>query len=291
MRRAPSSGGRCGIDVFAVVRQERVVGVHAVDILAHPGIHIGEDVLLARDADRLSIFARKHERRPVEDKHIKDAALSLQQIGRARHVGGVDLRIILADGRVGIGAVADLDDSAERYKLVVRIFPAPLRFRRSRRLRGRRRFACRLCRVGACLRRRRRRRRNGDLVSGGGIAVHRYGGVAVQRFEPLRGHDPAVTPRERVRKPEADIGKIAPVRHGRKRKLRKRLQRAFFLFRYRRAQRQDPRNDRENAQRKEKGQSPPMGAAFLFFRMGAAAHRFVFIVHGIPLRTGSIGTD
>ena len=306
MRRAPSSGGRCGIDVFAVVRQERVVGVHAVDILAHLGIHIGEDVLLARDADRLSIFARKHERRPVEDEYVKDAAFPLQQIGRARHVGGVDLRIILAEGRVGIGAVADLDDSAERYKLVVRIFPAPLRFRRSRRLRGRRRFACRLCRVGARLRRgrrfacrlcrvgarlRRRRRRNGDLVSGGGIAVHRYGGVAVQRFEPLRGHDPAVTPRERVRKPEADIGKIAPVRHGGKRKLRKRLQRALFLCRYRRAQRQDPRDNRENAQRKEKGQSPPMGAAFLFFRMGAAAHRFVFVVHRIPLRTGSIGTD
>ena len=274
------------------MRQERVVGVHAVDILAHLGIHIGEDVLLACDADRLAVLTREHERRPVEDKHIKDAALSLQQIGRARHVGGVDLRIILAEGRVGIGAVADLDDSAERYKLVVRIFPAPLRFRRSRRLRGRRRFACRLCRVGARLRR--RRRRNGDLVSGGGIAVHRYGGVAVQRFEPLRGHDPAVTPRERVRKPEADIGKIAPVRHGGKRKLRKRLQRAFFLFRYRRAQRQDPRDNRENAQRKEKGQSPPMGAAFLFFRMGApgaAAHRFVFVVHRIPLRTGSIGTD
>ena len=228
----------------------------------------------------------------MEDEYVKDAAFPLQQIGRARHIGGVGVRIILAESRIGIGAVADLDDGAERYELVVRVFPAPLRFRRRRRLRGRRRFACRLCRVGARLRR--WRGRNGDLVSGRGIAVHRYGGVAVQRFEPLRGHDPAVTPRERVRKPETDIGKIASVRHSGKRKLRKRLQRALFLCRHRRAQRQYPRNDREDAQREEERQPRQTGAAFLFFRMGApgaAAHDFVFIVHRIPLRTGSIGTD
>ena len=259
------------------------------------GIYIGEDVLLACNADRLAVLTREHERRPVEDEYVKDAAFPLQQIGRARHIGGVGVRIILAEGRIGIGAVADLDDGAERYELVVRVFPAPLRFRRRRRLRCKRRFRGRRRgrrRVGARLRR--GRGRNGDLVSGRGIAVHRYGGVAVQRFEPLRGHDPAVTPRERVRKPETDIGKIASVRHGGKRKLRKRLQCALFLCRHRRAQRQYPRNDRENAQREEERQPRQTGAAFLFFRMGtpgAAAYDFVFIVHRIPLRTGSIGTD
>ena len=281
------------IDVFAVVRQQRVERIHAVDIVAHLRIDVGEDVLLAGDADGFPVFPREHERCAVEDKHIEHAALAFEQVRRSRYIPGIDVRKILVEGRIGINAVADLDDGAKRYQLVVRVFPAPLRLRGRCRLRGRRRFGRRLCRVRGRLRRGCDRRRDGDLVPGGGVAVNRHAGIAVQTFQLLRGADPAVASGKRVGKPETDVGEIAPVRRRGEGKCRERFERALFRFRNRRAQREHPRDERQHTQREEKRQSRKPGALFCFFRGSRfvrAVYRAFFVVHSRPFRIGSTKT-